>query len=208
MINMYGSSEAGTIACTLASDPADVRLGSLGHPTPGTEVSIRACDGTEVEPGDVGELHLSGVMGMTGYLGEPPRGGAWLATGDLVCLDDDILQYRGRTDDRLKPGGENVSVTEVEAFINRDPGVEEVVVVGVPDDRFGEVPAAIVRPTPLGTSEGSIIARCRSEIAGFKTPRYIRLVDRLPTLDTGKVDRRKARSDLLEYLRNERGVNL
>jgi len=208
LINMYGSSEAGTIACTLASDPEDVRLGSLGHPTPGTEVSIRDTDGAEVAAGEKGELHLSGVMGMSGYLGEQPRGDAWRATGDLVRFRDDVLEYRGRTDDRLKPGGENVSVAEVEAFIARDPGVEEVVVVGVPDDRFGEVPAAIVRATPAGTSEVSIIARCRSEIAGFKLPRYVRLVDRLPTLDTGKVDRHKARADLLEHLRNERGVNL
>ena len=208
LVNMYGSSEAGTIACTLPRDPDAIRLGSLGHPTPGTRISIRDEDGNEVPDGDIGELHLTGVMGMTGYLGEKPRGEAWMATGDLVRRHNDVLEYRGRTDDRLKPGGENVSVAEVEAFIARDPGVEEVVVVGVPDERFGEVPAAVVRPALPCVSEVSVIARCRSDIAGFKVPRYVRIVEKLPTLDTGKVDRRRVRTELLEHLREERGVNL
>lgn len=208
LINMYGSSEAGTIACTLTGDPEETRLGTLGHPTPGTRVSIRDANGVEVASGETGELHLRGVMAMTGYLGERSRGDDWIATGDLVRRRDDILEYRGRSDDRLKPGGENVSVAEVEAFIARDPTVEEVVVVGVPDERFGEVPAAVVRPASRGASEVSIIARCRSDIAGFKVPRHVRLVESLPTLETGKVDRRRVREELLDHLRVHKGIGI
>lgn len=203
LINMYGSSEAGTIACTLPGDPEDVRLGSLGHPTPGTEVSVRDDNGDPVPPGEVGELWLSGVMVMHGYLGESHDRPDRIATGDLVTWDGEVLRFAGRVDDRLKPGGENVSVVEVESFIRRQPGVEDVVVVGVPDRRLGEVPAAVVRSSNPTVTAESVVERCRAEIAGFKVPRHVRVVDDLPTVDTGKIDRGRIRTELLDHLRQE-----
>jgi acyl-CoA synthetase (AMP-forming)/AMP-acid ligase II len=213
LINMYGSSESGTISCTLPRDPVELRLGALGRPTPGTEVSLRdPSSGAEVGSGDVGELWLRGVMSMAGYLTDADDHGTapvdWIATGDLVHRDaEGVLHYDGRADDRLKPGGENVSIAEVESFIAADPRIDEVVVVGVPDARLGDVPAAVVRARSAEVTEDAIILRCRQNIAGFKVPRYVRLVDSIPTLDTGKVDRRRVRAELLEAL-EARGVRL
>lgn len=206
LVNMYGSSESGTIACTDPTDPPEVRLGALGRPTPGTVASVRDTDGNEVPDGKVGELWLRGTMSMLGYLdtdGAPvPPPDGWVRTGDLVCTDvDGLLHLRGRADDRLKPGGENVSVAEVEEFLRGDDCIEEAVVVGIPDHRLGDVPAAVVRlTTGAVTDEAAIIARCRQHIAAFKVPRRVRIVDALPTLDTGKIDRRRVRVELLEHL--------
>lgn len=211
LINMYGSSEAGTIACTLPCDPPEVRLGALGHTTPGTRAVICDETGSAVPDGEVGELWLSGVMTMLGYMDEASDDRCetdWVATGDLVVREKDVLSYRGRVDDRLKPGGENVSIAEVEEFIAKDPHVDQVVVVGVPDARLGEVPAAVVRAASPWACEASIIDRCRGEIAGFKVPKYVRVVDDLPTLDTGKIDRRRVRDELVDHLRTAGGVAL
>jgi acyl-CoA synthetase (AMP-forming)/AMP-acid ligase II len=208
LVNMYGSSESGTIAVTSPGDRPDVRLGSLGRPTPGTVASIRDDSGGEVPDGAVGELWLRGPMSMLGYLdadGRPvPPIDGWIHTGDLVIRDaDGVLRYAGRADDRLKPGGENVSIAEVEQFLLGDDRIQEVVVVGVPDRRLGDVPAAVVRLADGVGAAGAaeeIIARCRRSIAGFKVPRHVRVVNRLPVLDTGKIDRRRVRAELLEHL--------
>jgi len=212
LINMYGSSESGTIACTLPDDPINVRLGSLGHPTPGTNVRVVVPGTTDaVGPGELGELCLSGTMSMLGYLGARPVGDDWIRTGDLVRYEKGVLWYAGRTDDRLKPGGENVSVVEVEEFIRGDDTVEDVVVVGVPDHRLGEVPGAVVLVRGAETLDTAarakaaeaVIERCRQGIAGFKVPRYVRVVDAMPMLETGKIDRRRVRAELLEHLRDD-----
>jgi fatty-acyl-CoA synthase len=206
LINMFGSSEAGTIACTLRTDPEALRLGTLGHPSPGTQVRVLDPEtGAPVTPGEVGELWLSGPMVMRGYLGSPPSDPRGLRTGDLVSFDGDVLRYAGRVDDRLKPGGENVSVAEVESFLRKDPHIEDAVVVGIPDTRLGEVPAAVVRLTRYGAKDpASAIARingrCRKELAGFKVPRAVRAVNALPVLDSGKIDRRRVRQELLDHL--------
>ncbi|MEV5892525.1 class I adenylate-forming enzyme family protein [Nonomuraea fuscirosea] len=204
LVNMFGSSEAGTIACTLASDSAEIRLGTLGHPTPGTRVRVLdPLSGEPVAPGEVGELTLAGPMVMLGYLGGEQVGEDGIRTGDLVSFDGDVLRYAGRADDRLKPGGENVSPAEVEEFIRRDPAVAEVVVVGVPDHRLGEVPAALVRfrnraGLDPAAAEKQVAERCRAGLAGFKVPRHVLVVDALPTLDSGKVDRRRIRAEFIE----------
>lgn len=212
LVNMYGSSESGTISCTLPHDPPAIRLATLGRPTPGTVASVRDADGVEVPDGEVGELWLRGTMSMLGYLDAdgapvPPTDG-WIHTGDLVSRGSDgLLRLTGRADDRLKPGGENVSVTEIEEFLRGDDRIEEAVVVGIPDHRLGDVPAAVVRlAAGAVTDEAAVIDRCRRHIAGFKVPRHVRVVDALPTLDTGKIDRRRVRAELLEHVQNVLGT--
>jgi fatty-acyl-CoA synthase len=213
LINMYGSSESGTIACTLPSDPLAQRLATLGRPTPGTRSSVREPEsGREVPAGSPGELWLQGTMSLLGYLGAVPGSerdtDGWVHTGDLVQVIDGRLVYCGRTDDRLKPGGENVSIVEIEEFLARDPGILEAVVVGIPDRRLGEVPAAVVRVARADVTEDAILTRCRAEIAGFKVPRHVWIVAAVPALDTGKTDRRRVREELLHYLRDEKGAAL
>ncbi|MBK0418811.1 acyl--CoA ligase [Leucobacter sp. CSA1] len=206
LVNMFGSSEAGTIACTVRTDPEPVRLGTLGHPTPGTRVRVLDPEtDVPVAPGEIGELWLSGPMVMRGYLGSPPLGPEGLRTGDLVRFDGDVLRYAGRIDDRLKPGGENVSVAEVESFLRDDPLIEEAIVVGIPDRRLGEIPAAVVQLTREGADDQRaaitrIATRCRRELAGFKAPRTVQAVDTIPMLDSGKVDRRRVRQELIDRL--------
>jgi fatty-acyl-CoA synthase/long-chain acyl-CoA synthetase len=127
-------------------------------------------------------------------------------TGDLGWYDEQgFLHFAGRVDDRLKPGGENVSVIEIEQFILSDPRIAQVAVVGAPDERLGDVPVAVVEPRPgEAVDPEQIIAWCRQTMANFKVPRHVRVVERIPTLDMGKVDRRRVRSEMLAYLA-ERG---
>jgi fatty-acyl-CoA synthase len=138
---------------------------------------------------------------MAGYWGDETATEAavadgWLHTGDLGRLDGDgLLEIVDRKNDLIIAGGLNVYPAEIERVLAEYPGMAEAAVVGVPDRRWGEVPAAIVRGTGPALDEAEIVAHCRRLLADYKTPRYVIVVgDPLPRSMSGKVLRRELRA--------------
>ena len=193
----YGQTEASPIiTLTSADDPIEVRVGTVGRPIPGVEVRlIDTLTHKDVIPGETGELRTRGHCVMAGYYKNPeataraidPEG--WLHTGDLARVNPDG-NYRivGRCKELIIRGGENVYPPEIEEFLHHHPAVAEVAVVGLPDAKYGEVIAAwvVARPGYSLTRE-DLREYCRGQIAHFKVPQYIQVVDQLPRTVTGKV---------------------
>ncbi|MGX6446659.1 class I adenylate-forming enzyme family protein [Patulibacter sp. S7RM1-6] len=194
IVPAFGMSECGMTVGGRVDDPLDKRIGTLGRPTPGAVVRIAdAIDG-------VGELQLAGPSVITEYLDDPEATAAsftpdgFLRTGDLVRVDaDGYLVFADRLKDMIKPGGENVSTTEVESFLMSLPHVVGAAVVGAPDAVLGEVPVAFVQ-TDAAVDPGSIVDACRAGIATFKVPRWVEVVADFPVMATGKVDKRALRA--------------
>ncbi|MCG7363847.1 AMP-binding protein [Roseomonas sp. ACRSG] len=183
----YGLSEASpNVSQSCWWEPEEIRVEGRMLPEPGVELRIRALDGGRDCPPDAeGEILVRGWNVMQGYFDKPeetartldPEG--WLATGDLGRLDrDGRLRFTGRAKDIVRVGGENVSPAEVEDILNRHPAVRQAVVVGVPDQRLMEVPCAfIILNEGQRLEEEELIGWSRQNMAGFKVPRYVRVVD-------------------------------
>jgi acyl-CoA synthetase (AMP-forming)/AMP-acid ligase II len=206
IVPLYGLSECGLVSTGVPGDPLEERVETIGRPVPGMRVSLRDAEsGREVARGQAGEIWLAGPLLMSEYLHDPDATAnalhdGWLSTGDLGRFDEaGCLRFAGRIKDMIKPGGENVSIAEVERFLLEDPRVAQVAVVGIPDERLGEVPAALVEPAAGQTlSSEEVIARCDASIANFKVPRTLSVVEEIPVLDTGKIDRLAVRRLLLD----------
>lgn len=193
----YGQTEASPIITqTSVDDPIEVRVGTVGHPLPGLEVRVvDPATRVEVPDGETGELCVRGHCVMAGYYKNPEAtarvvdGDGWLYTGDLARRRDDG-NYRivGRSKELIIRGGENIYPPEIEEFIHRHPSVAEVAIVGLPDEKYGEVVAAWVVPRPGATLNAQEVRDyCRGQIAHFKIPHYIQIADQLPRTVTGKV---------------------
>jgi fatty-acyl-CoA synthase len=193
----YGQTEASPlITMTSVDDPTEARVGTVGHPMLGLEVKlVDPATGQESGPGQAGELCARGHCVMTGYHNNPeataravdPEG--WLHTGDLARRRDDG-NYRivGRSKELIIRGGENIYPPEVEEFLHRHPAVAEVAVAGLPDAKYGEVVSAWVVPKSGESVTADDLRRyCEGQIAHFKIPRYIMIVDALPRTVTGKI---------------------
>ncbi|HSG77938.1 MAG TPA: class I adenylate-forming enzyme family protein [Acidimicrobiia bacterium] len=193
-INNYGSTEAsGHISSGDTREPREIRLRSGGFPLEGMELRVVDPEsGADRPAGEVGEILFRGPTRFLGYYKQPDvtaeaiDADGWFHTGDLGVLDaDGRITYTGRLKDMLKVGGENVSATEVEAFLVQHPAVNLAVVVGAPDAVYTEVPAAYVETVPGGTiTEPELIAYCKGRIATYKIPRYVRVVDEWPMSGT------------------------
>jgi fatty-acyl-CoA synthase len=193
----YGLTEASPIITqTSVDDPIEVRVGTVGRPLPGLEVKlVHPATGEPAAPGEPGELCVRGHAGMAGYYRNPeatakaidPEG--WLHSGDLALVRDDG-NYRivGRSKELIIRGGENIYPPEVEEFLGRHPSVAEAAVVGVPDPVLGEAVAAwVVVKSGARLTPDELRAFCQGQIAHFKIPKYIEIVDSLPRTVTGKV---------------------
>jgi fatty-acyl-CoA synthase len=194
----YGLTECGPNCFAISDAEALARPGSVGWPVPFLEMRLAGADGADALPGEPGELLLRGPQLFGGYLHSPERtaevmtDGGWLRTGDLAARDaDGAYTICGRRKEMYISGGENVFPGEVEAALSDHPAVAEVVVVGVPDARWGEKGCAFVVARPesrLTCDELSRFARTR--LAGYKVPRQVVFLGELPRLGSGKPDRR------------------
>ncbi|MFI5623358.1 AMP-binding protein [Nocardioides sp. NPDC051685] len=192
----YGFTEGTGIATiTRSGDPRDVIKTTAGRALPGVELEVRRADGSRADVNEVGEIVLRGFNVMPGYL-DPGTGQTrhedserWLASGDLGRLDErGNLAVVGRIKDLVIVGGFNVYPAEVEACLTAHPAVDAASVVGLPDERLGEVPFAFVVPaTPEDVDEAELHAWCRERLANFKVPRQFCIVSRLPMNASGKV---------------------
>jgi len=205
----YGCTEIGGMIAQ--NDPAETpeqRAVTCGVPWPGVEVRIVDPEsGADLGPGERGEIVARGFAQFEGYHNDPERNaeaiepGGWFHTGDIGSLDEDgRITYQGRTKDMLKVGGENVAALEVESYLSRHPAVRLAQVVGIPDARLTEVPAAFVEVEPgHEVTEEELLAFCRGEMASFKIPRHVRFVEAWPMSAT-KIQKFRLRAVLLEEL--------
>jgi fatty-acyl-CoA synthase len=201
---VYGQTEASTIATAITAGELarDERLiGSVGRPTPLAQIAIAAPSGETLGPGEPGEILIRGDLVMAGYLGMPEvtaetiRDG-WLHTGDVGYLDDGgYLHIKDRIRDVIISGGFNIYPSDVEAALARHPAVQDCVVFGVADEKWGErVEAAVELRTGASASEDELVAFARDEVGSVKTPKRIHLLARLPRSPVGKVLRREVKS--------------
>jgi acyl-CoA synthetase (AMP-forming)/AMP-acid ligase II len=192
----YGLTEACGTA-TVGDPDADPETiaSTVGKAIPGTEVIVADADGTALPPGQSGEVLIRGYNVMQGYF-EDPQGTAeaidsngWLHTGDVGLIGDDgNLRITDRLKDMFAVGGFNAYPAEIEQTIAHYEKVSEAYVIGVPDERLGEVGRAFIIPRPGETvTEAEIIAYCRERLANFKVPRSVRIVATLPRNASGKV---------------------
>lgn len=193
-ISAFGGTEYGGFnALGHRDDPLDARLGTSGFPFPGVELRIVDPDSGADRPAGVdGEILMRGPMRFVRYHDDPEQtalaidADGWFHSGDLGRFDaDGRLSFVGRLKDMLKVGGENVAAAEVETFLLSHPAVEIAQVVGAPDARYVEVPAAFVQLRAGATTTAEeLIDHCLGRIATFKVPRYVRVVDEWPMSGT------------------------
>jgi long-chain acyl-CoA synthetase len=208
-LQVYGLTETtGSITQLDEHDPVHrpALLRSCGKPYPWVDVRIVDDDGVDVPNGTVGELWTLSSQNMLGYWNNPDATAAtvtpdgWLKTGDACYRDDEgYLYLHDRIKDMIVSGGENVSPTEVENVLMMHPGVGDVAVIGVPDDRWGEAVKAVVVPA-AGTapSEADLISYARERLGGFKLPKSVDFADELPRTPSGKLLKRTLREPYWE----------
>lgn len=205
-VGTYGLTEgAGTVTTSRLDDPANARRHRLGVPLKGWEVRIVHHEtGEPCAPGERGEILARGPAMLRGYYRDPVKtaesidADGWLHTGDIGSLDAaGQMMFHGRTKDMMKVGGENVAAAEIEAVLDSHPAVKLAQVVGVPDARYDEVPAAFIELMPgASVCADELIAHCKGRIAGFKLPRHVRFVSEWP-MSTSKIQKYRLRDAFL-----------
>jgi fatty-acyl-CoA synthase len=212
LIQDYGQSEAPmTLTCLQKTDHLDpeVRL-SAGRPWKTVAVEVRDDAGAVLAPGKTGELYVRGPHLMTGYRNKPEATAAvlqdgWLRTKDMAVMDDrGFVHLRGRRDEMINSGGFNISPREVEDVLSAHHGVDEAVVLGIPDARWGDAVTAVVRPTAgAGLTEDEVLAFARPRL-GMRAPKRVLLWPEIPRNSYGKVDRLGIKSQLEREARCDR----
>ena len=174
------------------------KLGSVGRQPFNVDLAVLRPDGTPVEVGEIGEVATRGDNVMLGYYGEPEQtaaffklGGGWGLSGDVATIDaDGCITLIDRAKDMLISGGENVYPKEIEDAIYGLEAVAEVAVFGIPDDKFGEVPAAYIQLKPgAALTEDQVVAQCEAKLARLKRPRLVKFVDGFPKTPIGKIQK-------------------
>ncbi|MGH2728687.1 MAG: AMP-binding enzyme, partial [Actinomycetota bacterium] len=173
--------------------------GSVGRAAPGIEMEILDEEGTEMKPGEPGLVYVSPMGGVRFEYGGAPEktAQAWrgdrYTVGDMGYVDEDgYLFLTDRKIDLIISGGANIYPAEVEAVLYRHPAVGDCSVIGIPDDEWGEAVLAVVEPRGPVTGD-ELIAFCRANLAHYKCPRRVELVEKLPRDESGKVRKRELR---------------
>ena len=204
VVTGYGMTETtGTISMCRHTDSPEVIATTVGKPLPGVEVRVVDDDGNDVPAGDPGEFIVRGYNVMQGYFGDEVATKAaiedgWLKTGDIGFVDaDGNLHITDRKKDMFIVGGFNAYPAEIESIMLDHPGIAQVAVVGVPDDRLGEIGVAFVVPRSDATIDpAEVLAWCKERMANFKVPRAVHVVDALPLNPSGKVMKFKLREQV------------
>jgi len=205
----YGMTETSPVSFqSAADDPLERRVSTVGRVHPHVEVKIIDLEGETVSPGTTGELLTRGYSIMSGYWNDPERTAevidreGWMHSGDLATIDEDgYCKIVGRLKDMVIRGGENIYPREIEEFLYGHPKVLDVQVIGVPDARFGEELCAWIRLREgMTVTEEEIRSFCRDQIAHYKIPRYIKLVDSFPMTVTGKIQKFVMREQMIAEL--------
>lgn len=209
VITAYGLTEThGTVTICEPSDSIETIATTVGHPLDGLGLRIVDDDGNDQPTGGPGEVLVRGFNVMSEYFNAPDATaaavdpGGWLHTGDVGYLGEDgYLRIVDRKKDILIVGGFNVSAAEVESVLLRRDDIAQAAVVAAPDERMGEVGAAFVVARSGHTVDpAEVVAWCRQQMANFKAPRYVYLVDALPTNSTGKVQKPELRTRAKELV--------
>jgi acyl-CoA synthetase (AMP-forming)/AMP-acid ligase II len=206
-LNLYGQTEVITsglpreLHTTGDSDADRRRLSSVGHPFPDSVVRIVDDDGNDVPRGEAGEIVVASGATFRGYWNDSAATAAtlrdgWCHTGDIGRVDDEgLLHLVDRKKDVVISGGENVYCPEVEDAVVAHPEVAACAVIGVPDERWGEAVCAVVVPVPgAHVTLEMLRVHTRALIASYKAPRRVEIVDALPLLVTGKIDKKELRA--------------
>ena len=208
--NGYGLTECGGYGAMCShDDPDDIIANTAGRPLPGVEMKMMDGDGNILPDGDTGEVVIRGYPVMRGYFNDPEATAraidedGWLHTGDIGRFDaGGNLIIEDRLKDMFITGGFNCYPAEIERMLSQHPAIGQVAVIGVPDERLGEVGKAFVVPRPGALAdEAGIIAWSRQNMANFKVPRSVEIVAALPTSAQGKVLKRELRDEFLARLK-------
>jgi len=207
-VGTFGMTEATGIVTTGGYD-MDPELGfqRLGYPLTGIEVRIVDSEGRDLPAGERGEVLIRGYNLFDGYYKDAEKtaealdANGWYHSGDIGSLDaNGHIMFHGRFKDMLKVGGENVAAAEVEAVLASHPAVRLAQVIGLPDERLAEIPAAYVeRNEGYHADAEELIAYVRERLASFKVPRYIRFIDEWP-MSASKIQKFKLRRELMQEL--------
>ncbi|WP_395000927.1 class I adenylate-forming enzyme family protein [Sphingomonas sp.] len=207
-VSTYGLTEAaGTVTTSRLGDPWSLRTGRCGAPLDDWQVRIVDLEtDEECALGERGEIVIRGPGMLSGYYNAPEKTAevmrdGWFHTGDIGSFDETgHIMFHGRTKDMLKVGGENVAAAEIESMLQSHPAVKLAQVVGIPDERYAEVPAAFVELAEgENASEAELIAHCRGKLASFKLPRHVRMVTSWP-MSISKIQKFRLRSELIDEL--------
>jgi len=212
-INAFGQTETASTITTVPPEDHDLtgteeekakklrRLASIGKPMADVEMKVVDEDGNELPQGEAGEIVAKGPRVMTGYWKDDDKTDktidedGWVHTGDIGYIDEGGYFFlSGRATDMIIRGGENISPEEVEAVLLTYPKIEDVAVIGVPDDEWGEVPmaVAVIKQGETSTAE-ELMEFCRANLASFKRPRSVVFVDEIPRNPMGKILKKQLR---------------
>lgn len=194
----FGMTEAAPTVSMLSSEDAHSHRGSAGKRSFFTELKVMRADGTQANTNEVGEVWLRGPNVITQYWQRPDAADAfvdgWYKSGDAALLDEHgYLYIRDRYKDMYISGGENVYPAEVENVLMSCPGVAEVAVIGVPDEKWGEVGLAVIVANDAELTHDRVVEHARAHLAGYKVPKAVSIVDSLPKTASGKITKQPLR---------------
>lgn len=212
VLRIYGSTEGLVITWNRPDSPMDKRAATDGLPMPEVEVQIRDDDDHVVGTGVAGEIHVRGPEVCLGFFEDPERmarvftDDGWLRSGDLGVIDEDgYLAIVGRKKEIIIRGGMNIAPREIEDLLCEMPAVRAAAVIGLPDDRLGElVCACVITDEPLTLDD--LVAHLRSrELATYKLPQAMRVVDAIPMTASGKLRKAALRDEIVASM--QRGAS-
>ena len=204
MIEGYGLTETSPVATTNPVDITDY-TGTIGLPIPSTIITIRDDDGNELPPGTAGEICIQGPQVMKGYWNRPEETARVMTpdgafrSGDIGVMDDrGFVKIVDRKKDMILVSGFNVYPNEIEEVIASHPGVLECAVVGLPDEKSGEVPKVFVVRKDPALTEKDVLEHCRKNLTAYKIPKFVEFRTDLPKTNVGKILRRALRDEALK----------
>lgn len=192
----YGMTETSPTVFMLPREDIRRKTGSIGKPVMFCDFKIVNGQDQDVSPGVIGELLVKGQNVINEYWKNPNETvksfkEGWLRTGDLARVDDEGFVYiAGRKKEMIISGGENIYPLEIEQILEKNPAIAEIAVIGVPDNKWGEVPLAILSlKNGFETSDGELMDYCLARLAKYKCPQRFEMINELPKNATGKIDK-------------------